>query len=214
MDELAAAKKELARLEAETERLLKAQQAAYAEMARDKGRPPATLAGSRSRPSGSSRALIDKPRPRGARAAAASRRQYNGTLAWPMAGPDHPGVRLHRVLVGARATASATTSTAASTSSTPSTRRSTPSGAGKVIIAGRSPYDPAWIVVIAHSEHLVTWYGHVDNVKKPVVTGRPVRAKGQLIAYEGTTGYSTGPHLHWAVQLDGAWVNPRLFLPR
>ena len=38
--------------------------------------------------------------------------------------------------------------------------------------------------------------------------------KGQLIAYEGLTGHTTGPHLHWAVQLDGTWVNPRLFLPR
>jgi murein DD-endopeptidase MepM/ murein hydrolase activator NlpD len=39
-------------------------------------------------------------------------------------------------------------------------------------------------------------------------------AKGQLIAYVGMTGMTTGPHLHWAVQLDGNWVNPRLFLPR
>jgi murein DD-endopeptidase MepM/ murein hydrolase activator NlpD len=28
------------------------------------------------------------------------------------------------------------------------------------------------------------------------------------------TGWTTGPHLHWAVQLGGNWVNPRLFLPR
>ena len=39
-------------------------------------------------------------------------------------------------------------------------------------------------------------------------------AKGQLIAYNGLTGWTTGPHLHWAVQLNGNWVNPRLFLPR
>ena len=38
--------------------------------------------------------------------------------------------------------------------------------------------------------------------------------KGQIIAYEGMTGWTTGPHLHWSVQLNDNWVNPRLFLPR
>ena len=28
------------------------------------------------------------------------------------------------------------------------------------------------------------------------------------------TGWTTGPHVHWAVQMDETWVNPRLFLPR
>ena len=36
--------------------------------------------------------------------------------------------------------------------------------------------------------------------------------KGQILAYEGMTGWCTGPHLHWAVQLGETWVNPRLFL--
>jgi len=87
-------------------------------------------------------------------------------------------------------------------------------GPGKVIWAGRSPYDTAWIVIIAHSSHLVTWYGHIDNSPGPVVHAGQYVAKGQLIAYEGCTGNCTGPHLHWAVQLNGNWVNPRLFVPR
>ena len=88
-------------------------------------------------------------------------------------------------------------------------------GPGKVIWAGRSPSDPAWIVIIAHSSKLVSLYGHLDNRSHPprVKVGQYV-AKGQLIAYNGLTGYTTGPHLHWAVKLDGTWVNPRLFLPR
>ena len=88
-------------------------------------------------------------------------------------------------------------------------------GAGRVVWAGRSPYDPAWIVIIAHSSELVTWYGHVDDTRRPpkVREGEYVN-KGQVIAYEGNTGWSTGPHLHWAVQLGGNFVNPRLFLPR
>ena len=211
MAELAAAKKELARLEAETERLLKAQQAAYAALARDKKKAQATLAAQLE----SERKLdaLIKRLVREALAKGGIPSQYNGTLAWPMAGrisqefgctgfswePAYGSCNhFHRGIDMVNA-------------------KYTPiyaSGAGKVIIAGRSPYDAAWIVVIAHSEHLVTWYGHVDNVKKPVVKAGDYVAKGQLIAYEGSTGYSTGPHLHWAVQLDGAWVNPRLFLPR
>ena len=70
-------------------------------------------------------------------------------------------------------------------------------------------------MIIAHSSHLVTWYVHIDNQgHKPVVHAGQYVAKGQVIAYVGMTGMTTGPHLHWSVQLDGNWVNPRLFLPR
>jgi murein DD-endopeptidase MepM/ murein hydrolase activator NlpD len=88
-------------------------------------------------------------------------------------------------------------------------------GHGKVVFVGKSPWDPAWIVIIAHSQHLVSWYGHIDNRSHPpkVKEGQYV-AKGQVIAYNGLTGWTTGPHVHWAVQMDETWVNPRLFLPR
>jgi murein DD-endopeptidase MepM/ murein hydrolase activator NlpD len=89
-------------------------------------------------------------------------------------------------------------------------------GDGVVLYVGPHPYDTypkAWIVVIAHSSRLVTWYAHIDNYAHPpvVVAGQHVSA-GQTIAYNGMTGKTTGPHLHWAVQFDGSWVNPRLFL--
>jgi murein DD-endopeptidase MepM/ murein hydrolase activator NlpD len=88
-------------------------------------------------------------------------------------------------------------------------------GHGKVVFVGKSPWDPAWIVIVAHSQHLVTWYGHVDNNTRPpkVKEGQYV-AKGQVLAYNGLTGWTTGPHLHWAVQMNETFVNPRLFLPR
>ena len=35
---------------------------------------------------------------------------------------------------------------------------------------------------------------------------------GDIVGYEGNTGNSTGAHLHWMVELDGAFPNPRLFL--
>jgi murein DD-endopeptidase MepM/ murein hydrolase activator NlpD len=90
------------------------------------------------------------------------------------------------------------------------------SGAGRVIFAGPNPYDrtpKAWIVIIAHSADLVTWYAHVDNAVRPpaVRAGQQVTA-GQVIAYNGMTGRTTGPHVHWMVEFKGTFTNPRLFL--
>jgi murein DD-endopeptidase MepM/ murein hydrolase activator NlpD len=70
--------------------------------------------------------------------------------------------------------------------------------------------DPAWIVVVAHSGDLKTWYAHMQP-KRPVAVGQSVK-KGQIIGYEGSTGHATGPHLHWMVEKNGSFVNPRLFL--
>jgi murein DD-endopeptidase MepM/ murein hydrolase activator NlpD len=82
-------------------------------------------------------------------------------------------------------------------------------GDGKVIYAGPLS-DGAWVVIIAHSQHLLTLYGHVKT-NIPVRAGQIVK-KGQVIAYVGMTGHTTGPHLHWSVKLNQNWVNPRLFL--
>ena len=70
--------------------------------------------------------------------------------------------------------------------------------------------DPAWIVIIAHSSNLKTWYAHMEP-RQPVSVGQRVKA-GQVIGYEGNTGNSTGSHLHWMVEQNGSWKNPRLFL--
>ena len=86
-------------------------------------------------------------------------------------------------------------------------------GKGTVVYIGwnyADGSDPAWIVVIAHSSNLQTWYAHLQP-KHPVSLGQHVSA-GQVIGYEGLTGNTTGPHLHWMVELNGVWKNPRLFL--
>ncbi len=70
--------------------------------------------------------------------------------------------------------------------------------------------DPAWIVIIAHSGNLRTWYAHMQPTR-PVAVGDYV-AKGEVIGIQGSTGHATGAHLHWMVELDGGFVNPRLFL--
>ena len=70
--------------------------------------------------------------------------------------------------------------------------------------------DPAWIVVIAHSGNLRSWYAHMPPTR-PVTVGEVV-SKGEIIGVQGATGHATGAHLHWMVELDGGFVNPRLFL--
>ena len=86
-------------------------------------------------------------------------------------------------------------------------------GDGRVVFAGPLS-DGAWVVMIAHSTKLITWYAHVDDRRGhtiPVKVGQWVTA-GQVIAYVGMTGNTTGPHLHFMTQLNGNYVNPRLFL--
>lgn len=67
------------------------------------------------------------------------------------------------------------------------------------------------LIEIDHGNGLVTRYGHLDQflVKK----GDWVR-RGQLIGRVGTTGRSTGPHLHYEVVQNGQWQNPWLFIVR
>jgi murein DD-endopeptidase MepM/ murein hydrolase activator NlpD len=54
----------------------------------------------------------------------------------------------------------------------------------------------------------ITWYAHLSSFA--VNTGATVK-KGDVIGYVGSTGYSTGPHLHFEVHVNGISVNPLQF---
>jgi murein DD-endopeptidase MepM/ murein hydrolase activator NlpD len=88
-------------------------------------------------------------------------------------------------------------------------------GDGVIVFIGFNPYDPppqAWLVIIAHSTEMVTWYAHMTGKAPPgIVLGAEVSA-GEVIGTENTTGHSTGCHLHWAVRVNGVFMNPRLFV--
>lgn len=65
-------------------------------------------------------------------------------------------------------------------------------------------------VMIDHGGGLVTLYGHNDSLT--VGEGQYVD-KGMVIAYAGSTGYSTGPHCHFEVRLHGELTEPLNYLP-
>ncbi len=84
---------------------------------------------------------------------------------------------------------------------------------GRVIFAG-------WcggygrLVRVGHSQGYETRYGHLSAFGRGIKTGAPV-TQGQIIGYVGSTGLSTGPHLHYEVSKFGTPVNPlRLNPPR
>jgi murein DD-endopeptidase MepM/ murein hydrolase activator NlpD len=208
--ELRAAQARLKVLEEKTRQVLADQRAEYERLARNK----AALDRAFHRTKVAQRNLaakIDKIiREQAARGRIPS--QYNGTLRWPMPGivtqefgctgfawepPYGDCAHFHQ---GIDIVAPYGTPVHAS-------------GAGRVAYIGwnwADGADPAWIVIIAHSGNLETWYAHMQP-RYPVSQGEWVTA-GEVVGYEGNTGHSTGAHLHWAVRQNGVFVNPRLFL--
>lgn len=213
MADLRAAKARLAKLQAETARQLAIQRAAWAKIATNAASVKRALA-------------LDAQAQRqlAARIATLLERQrqfgnipsvFNGTLIWPLSGvitqefgctgfPSEPPVgscsHFHQGIDIAAPLYSPIQA----------------AGDGVVLFAGPNPYDPypkAWIVIIAHSESLISWYAHVDNGSHgiTVTAGQSVKA-GDVIAYVGMTGRTTGPHLHWGIEYNSEFVNPRLFV--
>lgn len=65
------------------------------------------------------------------------------------------------------------------------------------------------LIKIDHSFGFKTFYAHLDHLL--VKRGDFVK-KGQIIAYSGNSGLSTGPHLHYEIRFLGAYVDPQIFI--
>ena len=87
--------------------------------------------------------------------------------------------------------------------------------AGKVILATSSVDSNGRLVgygnyvVIDHGDGFLTLYGHLDKLL--VQQGQIVK-QGQVIGLEGSTGWSTGPHLHFEIRKSGVYVDPAPYL--
>jgi len=79
---------------------------------------------------------------------------------------------------------------------------------GEVVVEGRE-YGYGKMIKINHGYGVVTVYGH--NSKHLVKAGEHVK-RGQIIAFVGNTGRSTGPHLHYEVLLHGIPVSPKNYI--
>ena len=80
---------------------------------------------------------------------------------------------------------------------------------GRVIFAGwQNGYGQ--IVIIDHGGGLTTRYGHLSHVD--VLEGQKI-GRGETLGRVGSTGRSTGPHLHYEVRINDEPVNPRQYLP-
>ena len=80
---------------------------------------------------------------------------------------------------------------------------------GTVTTAGWNAGGYGNMVDIDHGNGIMTRYGHAMQVV--VSAGQHVR-RGQIIAYMGSTGFSTGPHVHYEVRVNGQTVNPVSYL--
>lgn len=81
--------------------------------------------------------------------------------------------------------------------------------AGGVVVASEVHPNYGNMVMIDHGNNLVTRYAHASKV---LVKAGDLVKRGQLIAEVGSTGRSTGPHLHFEVHLDGVPQDPAKFL--
>jgi len=80
--------------------------------------------------------------------------------------------------------------------------------AGKVIELGDFFFSGN-MIYLDHGQGLISMFAHLSEID--VELGQQV-GKGEVVGKVGATGRVTGPHLHWSLGLNGAWIDPALFI--
>jgi murein DD-endopeptidase MepM/ murein hydrolase activator NlpD len=80
------------------------------------------------------------------------------------------------------------------------------SGDGTVVFVGRKG-GYGNLIELRHGNGYTTYYGHLSRIRKGIRRGEKV-AQGEVIAYVGSTGLSTGPHLHYEMRVNNRPLNP------
>lgn len=84
------------------------------------------------------------------------------------------------------------------------------SRSGKVSFSGwQNGY--GYVVILDHGDSFTTLYAHQNQ--QPLVDVGETIAQGQTIGYVGSTGYATGPHVHFEIRERGALKDPYNFIP-
>jgi len=118
-----------------------------------------------------------------------------GRFQWPVLGSITQGYWYgHRAIDLGAATGSAVVAT----------------DGGFISFAGWTDVGYGYLIVIDHANGFATYYAHLSNIY--VFEGQAVE-RGQVIGAVGSTGWSTGPHLHFEVRYQGVQQNPRAYLP-
>jgi murein DD-endopeptidase MepM/ murein hydrolase activator NlpD len=81
--------------------------------------------------------------------------------------------------------------------------------AGGVVVAAETHAQYGNMVEVDHGNDLVTRYAHASRL---LVKKGDLVKRGQKLAEVGSTGRSTGPHLHFEVLVQGVWQDPKKFL--
>lgn len=81
---------------------------------------------------------------------------------------------------------------------------------GKVIYAGEIWWGYGKHIIIDNGDNILSIYAHLDKIF--VYKGQEIKDTKQVIGNMGSTGWSTGPHLHFEIRVYGIPVNPRTFL--